>query len=90
MSAEDQTQDYVHCPRCKAKALLASGSVDMIFPDQEPYANGVIEKTEWDDGISTFIGVNCHWCPECGHLFDASVYDPLPDAPEEGKEEDHE
>ena len=57
------------------KTILATGYVDELHPDSEPFECGKIEDSGFEV-IPEEISVGAHWCPECGELHDCWIEEP--------------
>jgi len=64
------------CPACGNKALLASGIVAHLTPDEEPYESGKVEPPEsGEEEFDSYINVGAHLCENCHELIDAWIGD---------------
>jgi hypothetical protein len=66
---------YNPCPKCGHKTVLASAIVSDFFPDDEPYSDGMEERTE-QESINTEVNVGIHYCEKCDELVDAWIEEP--------------
>jgi len=62
------------CTKCKSgKIALMSTFVGCADLDDEPYTNGVAERSNETITFEDYVSLSIHACDECGHVFDVFV-----------------
>lgn len=62
----------VICEKCGHKTVLAIGTVDSFYPDEEPYENGIIEDSKQDE-IEATVRVVVQYCEKCEKIISADI-----------------
>ncbi len=68
----------VLCKKCGRKTVLASRSVEIFYPDSEPYESGVVEDSEQEE-IRACVDIGIYYCENCDRINTVWIESPTQD-----------